>query len=99
MDRFEKFATFLKEQVPMRRKVVIRRIRNMKDHGSTGMSDKGLITVTINRNDPIAMQMDTLVHEWGHVYEYDENGIHGRFFGKGYSQAYEAWEEFTATEE
>ena len=98
MDRFDRFAAHLKATRPSRRRVVIRRVRGMSCHGSTSMTDKGQITVTINRDDPMETQLDTLVHEWGHVYDYDKNGLHGPAFGKGFSLAYEAWEEFAANE-
>jgi hypothetical protein len=98
MNRFERFLAHLREKAPTKRRVVVRRVCGMRDDGTTSMSDRGLITVTINRDNPIHIQLDTLVHEWGHVYEYDKLGNHGRYFGAGYSKAYEAWEDFTANE-
>jgi len=93
MDRFEKFVKYLKERVPTKRKVAVHRIA-MKDDGSTGLSDCGRITVSISRKLPVHRQLDTLVHEWGHVLEFDKHGNHGREWGIGQSKAYEAWEEF-----
>jgi len=93
MDRFRSFAAFLKKKAPAKRKVTIRRV-TMKDDGSTSLSDNGRITVCVNASLPVHRQLDTLVHEWGHVLEYDKTGLHGREWGIGCSKAYEAWEEF-----
>jgi hypothetical protein len=58
------------------------------------MSDRCRITVCIDSKLTIARQIDTLVHEWGHVVEYDKIGMHGKEWGIGTSRAYEAWEDF-----
>lgn len=93
MSRFDRFAYFLKEEAPTRRRTVIRLVP-MKDDGSTSLSDRGLITVCISSYLPVHRQLDTLVHEWGHVLEFDKHGNHGREWGIGQSKAYEAWEKF-----
>jgi len=97
MNRFEKFAAFLREAVPLENKVVIRRVA-MGDEGSTSMSDRRTITICIRKDAPIATQIDILIHEWGHAYEYDKTRNHGETWGRGMSKAYEAWEEFRDNE-
>lgn len=93
MNRFMKFVEFLKVEAPTKNRVAVRRVA-MEDDGSTSMSDKRRITVCINRDHPVHRQLDTLVHEWGHVIEYDKIGNHGKGWGIGHSKAYEAWEKF-----
>lgn len=93
MDCFERFVIHLKRTVPLKHRVVVRRV-DMKDDGSTSMSDSGLITVCIRKRDPRHRQLDTLVHEWGHAWEYDQIGNHGKGWGIGMAKAYEAWEQF-----
>jgi len=94
MSRFETFLAFLKKEVKIKSSVRVR-LTDMVGHGSTSMSDRHVITVCIRKGDPAAMQLDTLVHEWGHVVEYDKIRLHGKTWGIGTSMAYEAWEKFT----
>jgi len=66
----------------------------MNDDGSTTLSDSGTIIVCVNKDKPISEQIDILIHEWGHVIEFDKLGVHGKQWGIGMSKAYEAWEVF-----
>jgi len=97
MKRFKLFLKFLRVHVPIKRKVIVRCVQ-MKDDGSTTLSDSGTIIVCINKDKPTTEQIDILIHEWGHVIEYDKLGIHGKQWGIGMSKAYEAWEAFQQTE-
>lgn len=93
-DRFTRFAQYLRAKVPVKCKVIIKRVA-MHDDGNTSVSGD-TITVTIRKSDPVSAQIDTLIHEWGHVREFDSWKAHGEVWGKGMSLAYQAWEQFTS---
>lgn len=93
MDKFDIFATYLRKTLPTKKKTIIKRVK-MKDHGRTTVSDRGTITVTIDKTESISEQMETLIHEWGHVLEFDRWRVHGPQWAKYYAIAYEAWENF-----
>lgn len=98
MQRFYLFLKFLRVRVPIKRKVIVRRIK-MNDDGSTTLSNSEAIVVCINKDKSIPEQIDILIHEWGHVIEFDKMQIHGRQWGIGMAKAYETWEEFCRTKE
>ena len=93
-DLFHDFAAHLKRKCPTRRRVIIRRVA-MGAHGSTSLTDdEQTITVCIRRGDSARTQIETLIHEWGHVLEYDRQGYHGDVWGAGNAAAYRAWLEW-----
>lgn len=92
---FRDFAAHLRKQCPVKRRVVIRRVV-MEAAGSTSLTDdERTITVCIRAPDRSAEQINTLIHEWGHVLEYDRQGHHGDVWGKGNAAAYRAWLEWS----
>ena len=94
MSKWQDFCAFLREKAPVKSRVVVRRV-DMQDHGCTSCSGNGTITVTIRKQDTLNTQIETLTHEWGHVLELDTWKGHGEVWAKGYSKAYQAWEEFS----
>lgn len=92
------FVRFFRERMPVRRRVVVRRVAGMTSHGSTSINDaETVITVSINASDPPETQRETLVHEWGHVAEYDRWGNHSDRWGKFHALAYQAGVEWEAS--
>lgn len=81
----------LKERMPPKRRIVVRRIP-MQDYGSTSLNTlETVITVCIRAADSLTVQMETLIHEWGHVLEYDRYGNHSDRWGKGHAEAYSVY--------
>ena len=69
----------------------------MADGGSTSLNDaETRITVCIRKQDPARTQLDTLIHEFGHVLELDEQGDPSDKWGQGNAKAYRAWLDWSA---
>ena len=90
------FAAFLRERVPLRRRLTIR-CCEMRHHGSTNLNEaETRITLCIRKQDSGRMQIDSLIHEFGHVLEYDKQGDHSDYWGRYNAKAYRAWLDFVA---
>ena len=96
MNKFDLFLQHLRTKFPTRKRLVVKRVC-MKDDGKTTESDRGKITVTINRDMTVQQQIDTLIHEWGHVIEFDAWEPHGKRWGEGMAKAYQEWEKWDET--
>lgn len=94
MDKFVLFLKLLRSELPTNKKLVVRRIPMKKNYGTTNLSKNKIITVCIDSNGTIDTQCDTLIHEWGHVLEFDKWKEHGADWGNGVSKAYQVWEKF-----
>ena len=94
MTEWQRFVRYMKAELPTRRRLVVRR-RAMNDHGSTEISSTlRTITVSIRKQDPLHIQKDTLVHEYGHVLELDAWEPHGEPWSKFQAKAYRAFEKY-----
>ncbi|KKN46363.1 hypothetical protein LCGC14_0673910 [marine sediment metagenome] len=83
MDKFEKEVKTLRQEFPVHRKVVIRRLVKLEDWGRTTYGDNQ-ITISIDKNtgEPI----EILIHEWAHI---RCNGVeHSECWGKEYAKIY-----------
>jgi protein-arginine kinase len=90
----KKFIKKLKEEIPIHKKLIVRVVPMKKNHGTTSISNRDTITICINRNDSVAIQCDTLIHEWGHAKDFDNWQQHGGQWGKWMAEAYQVWEEY-----
>jgi hypothetical protein len=81
----------LLEDLPLSRSVKLRVVA-MKAHGSCNLSDsERFITISIKSTDPLPIQEETLIHEYGHAMEMDQTGNHSKLWGECHSKAYTAW--------
>ena len=96
MDLFRQLAKFLRDRFPVKRKLVIRRVK-LNDHGSTSINGaETCITISVNIADELHVQIETLAHEFAHALEYDKWGNHTDRWGKLYADVYKAWTEWDA---
>ena len=86
-------------KVPVR--VLRRRIVIYKGDEVSGYCDESRSGLTymlyVSTSQSWQGQVDTVVHEWGHARYYDEHDWHDPEWGERYSEAYQAYEEWTAT--
>lgn len=96
IDTFMEFVAFLQATKSITRyKIHVRRIKGMVDNGTTSPpTQRGVITICVNADMDFERQIDTLIHEWGHAYEYQKHGYHGKTWGIGNAIATTAWEEY-----
>lgn len=95
---WDKFVRFMKATFPTKKQLVVRRVP-MNVYGMTSLShDAQRITVSINANDKLATQMETLCHEFGHVMELDAYEEHGKYWGEAYAKAYSAMQKYISGE-
>ena len=90
---FPETLAWLRETFPVRRKVLVRLRSCRRIHGSTAFGETGLITVTINKDDDQSVQKHSLIHEWAHVLQHDNQcEPHGLVWEHFYGEIYRAWE-------
>ena len=81
----------LKAVLPIKRRLRVRVIR-MQCHGSCDITDnERLITISLREQDPAAMQVDSLIHEYAHALEWDMLGVHSKLWGRLHAKVYTAW--------
>ena len=98
--KWRKMLSWLRRNYPVKMKVTIRRVRNLrKKEPNIGYSEgtNRSIYIAIDYNTSFALQCDTLLHEWAHVMTWDGNDIdeHGEEWGLAYARIYRlfvAWD-------
>lgn len=94
---FRQFVNFLRKEFPTRRPVKVRRIKTeldtslvpaQRDFGETDFYDECYI-MKINREDPVRVQKDTVMHEWAHCLTPErEREHHSDKWGIWYARIY-----------
>lgn len=94
MNRFDDFLSYLRKSVPTKRRTVVRCCEMKHNDGNTSLSGNNVITITIAKDLAIQDKIEVLIHEWGHALDLDDWEPHGKIWGEGMAQAYQAWEDF-----
>ena len=88
---FRSIVAWLRKTFPVSMPVVVRRSKSKKNHGVTRF-DGGRFLVRINSRFERAVQIETMLHEWGHVVAMDNAYSHGDYWSQIYGKIYTAWE-------
>jgi hypothetical protein len=79
---------WLRKNYPVDAHVTVRRVRLVKNHGSTKYDGCGNYTVYISSNQDASQQIHTLLHEFAHVRAiseaYDHHGRWSEIYGDIY---------------
>ncbi len=100
--RWDALLKILRKRCPINKRVIVLRrdeiFYNEERLGGSCSKNKTGYTIKIKTLQPWQSQIDTLIHEWAHALNFQQNKkydiTHGEEWGKCFSKAYAAYEEW-----